>query len=65
SSAGRNSTVRVRPVPLTVKVLPPIRTDGWEEGRISECLEMVRSLFADNLPDSQKPLDALAARKAD
>ncbi|RLM65501.1 hypothetical protein C2845_PM16G20550 [Panicum miliaceum] len=62
--AWRNNSVRVRPVPLTVKVLPPIRTDGWEEGRISEHLETVRSLYVRNLPDSQKPLDALAARKA-
>jgi len=62
--AWRNNSVRVRPVPLTVKVLPPIRTDGWEEGRISEQLETVRSLYVRNLPDSQKPLDAVAARKA-
>ncbi|PAN40191.1 hypothetical protein PAHAL_7G298100 [Panicum hallii] len=62
--AWRNNSVRVRPVPLTVKVLPPIRTDGWEEGQISEHLETVRSLYVRNLPDSQKPPDALAARKA-
>jgi len=62
--AWRNNSVRVRPVPLTVKVLPPIRTGGWEEGRISEQLETVRSLYVRNLPDSQKPLHAVAARKA-
>jgi hypothetical protein len=56
--------VRVRLVPLTVKVLPPISTDGWEEGRISEHLETVRSLYVGNLPDAQKPLDALSARNA-
>ncbi|CAN6240964.1 unnamed protein product [Urochloa humidicola] len=63
--AWRNNSVRVRPVPLTVKVLPPVSTDGWEEGRINEYVEMVRSLYVDNIPDSQKPLDALVARKAD
>ncbi|KAJ1272863.1 hypothetical protein BS78_06G235300 [Paspalum vaginatum] len=65
--AWRNGSVRVRPVPLTVKVLPPIRTDDWEEGRINEYVGMVRSLYVRNLPDSQKPpLDALAAaRKSD
>ncbi|CAN6236302.1 unnamed protein product [Urochloa humidicola] len=61
--AWRKNSVRVRPVPLTVKVLPPISTDGWEEGRVNEYVQMVRSLYVDNLPDSQKPLDALAARK--
>ncbi|CAN6269349.1 unnamed protein product [Urochloa humidicola] len=61
--AWRNNSVRVRPVPLAVKVLPPVSTDGWEEGRINEYVEMVRSLYVDNLPDSQKPLDALTARK--
>ncbi|CAN6250214.1 unnamed protein product [Urochloa humidicola] len=61
--AWRNNSVRVRPVPLTVKVLPPVSTHGWEEARINEYVEMVRSLYVDNLPDSQKPLHALAARK--
>ncbi|OEL15971.1 hypothetical protein BAE44_0023011, partial [Dichanthelium oligosanthes] len=54
----------VRPLPLTVKVLPPMRADGWEEGRINEYVKMVRSLYIENLLDSQKPLDALASRKA-
>ncbi|WVZ87212.1 hypothetical protein U9M48_033887 [Paspalum notatum var. saurae] len=62
--AWRNGSVRVRPVPLTVKVLPPIWTDDWEEGRIDEYVDMVRSLYVRNLPDSQKPLDALAAAAA-
>ena len=62
--AWRTNSVRVRPVPLTVKVLPPISTDGWEEGRISEHLETVRSLYVGNLPDAQKALDALSARNA-
>ena len=51
-------------MPLTVKVLPPIWTDDWEEGRIDEYVDMVRSLYVRNLPDSQKPLDALAAAAA-
>jgi hypothetical protein len=51
----------MRPVPLTVKVLPPIGTGGWEEARV----EAVRSMYVCNLPDSQKPLDALVARKSD
>lgn len=59
--AWRNNSVRVRPVPLTVKVLPPIGTGGWEEARV----EAVRSMYVCNLPDSQKPLDALVARKSD
>lgn len=62
--AWRNNSVRVRPAPLTVKVLPPISTAGWEEARVDEHVAAVRSLYACNLPDSQKQLDdALAARK--
>ncbi|KAF8649687.1 hypothetical protein HU200_064228 [Digitaria exilis] len=64
--AWRINSVRVRPAPLTIKILPPVSTDGWEESRINEYVEKVRSLYVDNLPDSYKPLDALAARtKAD
>lgn len=63
--AWRNNSVRVRPVPLTVKILPPVSTTDWEEERINEYVEKVRSLYVDNLPDSQKPLDALADRKSD
>lgn len=63
--AWRNNSVRVRPVPLTVKVLPPIGTGGWEEARVDEHVEAVRSMYVCNLPDSQKPLDALVARKSD
>ncbi|CAD6262184.1 unnamed protein product [Miscanthus lutarioriparius] len=39
--AWRNNSLRVRPVPLTVKVLPPIGTAGWEEARVDEHVEVV------------------------
>ena len=50
--AWRNNNLRVRPVPLTVKVLPPIGTAGWEEARVDEHVEAVRSLYGCNLPDA-------------
>uniref|UniRef100_A0A0E0DIM2 1-acyl-sn-glycerol-3-phosphate acyltransferase n=1 Tax=Oryza meridionalis TaxID=40149 RepID=A0A0E0DIM2_9ORYZ len=61
--AWRKNSLRVRPAPLTVKVLPPIKTDGWEEERIDEYVEMVHSLYADSLPDSQKPLEPASTGK--
>jgi 1-acyl-sn-glycerol-3-phosphate acyltransferase len=61
--AWRKNSLRVRPAPLTVKVLPPIETDGWVEERIDEYVEMVHSLYADSLPDSQKPLEPVNTGK--
>ncbi|KAL6843957.1 hypothetical protein ACP4OV_025630 [Aristida adscensionis] len=61
--AWRNNSVRVRLAPLTVKILPPVSTGAWEEDRINEHVDMVRSIYIDNLPDSQKPLEALTTNK--
>lgn len=57
--AWRKGSLRVRPTPLTVKYLPPIKTDDWEAEKINDYVDMVHSLYVNHLPDSQKPIDAL------
>lgn len=54
--AWRKNSLRVRPAPLTVKYLPPIKTVDWEPEKINEYVEMVHDLYVENLPESQKPL---------
>lgn len=57
--AWRKGSLRVRPAPLTVKYLPPIKTDDWEAKKINDYTDMVHGLYVSHLPDSQKPSDAL------
>ncbi|XP_074558001.1 1-acyl-sn-glycerol-3-phosphate acyltransferase-like [Curcuma longa] len=54
--AWRKNSLRVRPTPITVKYLPPIKTDDWEEERMNEYIEMIHKLYVQHLPDPQKPL---------
>ncbi|XP_010908896.1 1-acyl-sn-glycerol-3-phosphate acyltransferase isoform X2 [Elaeis guineensis] len=54
--AWRKNSLRVRPAPLTVKYLPPIKTDDWEAEKINHYVEMIHALYVDHLPESQKPL---------
>ncbi|KAL8033569.1 hypothetical protein ABFX02_13G167900 [Erythranthe guttata] len=53
--AWRKGSLHVRPVPLTVTYLPPIRTDDWTRDKIDDYVELVRDLYVDNLPLSQRP----------
>ncbi|KAH7662101.1 1-acylglycerol-3-phosphate O-acyltransferase protein [Dioscorea alata] len=56
--AWKKNSLRVRPAPLTVKYLPPIKTDDWEADKINEYVEMVHDLYVNHLPESQKPLNS-------
>ncbi|KAK9673897.1 hypothetical protein RND81_12G197200 [Saponaria officinalis] len=56
--AWRKGSLRVRPVHITVKYLPPIKTDEWTEDKINDYVNMVHDIFVQNLPDSQKPLSS-------
>ncbi|KAL7087909.1 hypothetical protein ACP275_13G097100 [Erythranthe tilingii] len=51
--AWRKGSLHVRPVPLTVRYLPPIRTDDWTRGKIDDYVELVHNLYVDNLPVSK------------
>lgn len=53
--AWRKDSLRVRPAPITVKYLPPIKTDEWEKDKMNEYIEMIHSLYVQHLPEAQKP----------
>ncbi|XP_048130955.1 1-acyl-sn-glycerol-3-phosphate acyltransferase-like isoform X2 [Rhodamnia argentea] len=53
--AWRKGGLHVRPAPLTVKFLPPIKTDEWTADHIDEYVEMVHDMYAKHLPGSQRP----------
>ncbi|KAK1305393.1 hypothetical protein QJS10_CPB11g01322 [Acorus calamus] len=55
-NAWRKDSLRVRPSSLTVKFLPPIKTDDWSPDNVDEHVRMVHRLFVDQLPESQRPL---------
>ncbi|XP_031504992.1 1-acyl-sn-glycerol-3-phosphate acyltransferase-like [Nymphaea colorata] len=54
--AWKKNSLRVRPAPLSVRYLPPIKTDDWSEDMISEYVDMIHALYEKHLPESQKPL---------
>ncbi|PKA63725.1 1-acyl-sn-glycerol-3-phosphate acyltransferase [Apostasia shenzhenica] len=54
--AWRKNSLRVRPAPLTVRYLPPIKTSDWVEKDINKYVQMVHDLYLQHLPESQKPL---------
>ncbi|KAG0480281.1 hypothetical protein HPP92_011139 [Vanilla planifolia] len=54
--AWRKGSLRVRPAPLTVRYLPPIKTDDWEDKDINKYVQMIHDLYVECLPDSQRPL---------
>ncbi|CAN6694653.1 unnamed protein product [Malus baccata var. baccata] len=54
--AWRMGSLHVPPASLSVKYLPPIRTDGWTADHIDEHIKMVHDLYVQNLPKSQRPL---------
>ncbi|XP_021671934.2 1-acyl-sn-glycerol-3-phosphate acyltransferase [Hevea brasiliensis] len=54
--AWRKGSLRVRPVPITVKFLRPIRTNDWTIDKIDDYVKMAHDTYVENLPESQKPL---------
>lgn len=54
--AWEKNSLHVRPAPLTVTYLPPICTNDWTIDKIDGYVEMLHSIYVENLPDSQKPL---------
>ncbi|OVA10549.1 Phospholipid/glycerol acyltransferase [Macleaya cordata] len=54
--AWKKSSLRIRPAPLAVRFLSPIRTDNWTADRVDEYVKMVHDLYVENLPKSQRPL---------
>ncbi|KAI3456934.1 hypothetical protein Pfo_013597 [Paulownia fortunei] len=58
--AWRKGSLHVRPAPLTVRYLPPIRTDDWTADKIEDYVKLVHDVYAKNLPESQRPNPALS-----
>ncbi|XP_027172390.1 1-acyl-sn-glycerol-3-phosphate acyltransferase-like isoform X2 [Coffea eugenioides] len=54
--AWRKGSLHVRPAPLNVKYLPPIRTDDWTADKIEDYVKMVHDVYVKNLPESQRPM---------
>ncbi|KAK6946902.1 Phospholipid/glycerol acyltransferase [Dillenia turbinata] len=55
--AWRKGSLRLRPTPITIKYLPPIKTDGWTVDNIDEYINLVHDVYVKNLPESQRPLE--------
>ncbi|KAL0399229.1 UNVERIFIED_CONTAM: 1-acyl-sn-glycerol-3-phosphate acyltransferase [Sesamum radiatum] len=53
--AWRKGSLHVRPAPLTVRYLPPIRTDDWTPDKVEDYVKLVHDVYAKNLPHSQSP----------
>lgn len=54
--AWRKGSLHVRPAPLAVKYLPPISTENWTVDKIDDYVKMVYNLYAEHLPENQRPL---------
>lgn len=56
--AWRKGSLHVRPTPLTVRYLPPIRTNDWEPEKVGDYVRLVQDVYVKNLPESQRPLES-------
>ncbi|XP_061342285.1 1-acyl-sn-glycerol-3-phosphate acyltransferase-like [Gastrolobium bilobum] len=54
--AWKKGSLHVRPAPLTVKYLPPVSTENWKVDKIDDYVKMVHNLYAEHLPETQRPL---------
>ncbi|XVE80378.1 hypothetical protein DITRI_Ditri14bG0135100 [Diplodiscus trichospermus] len=54
--AWRKGSLHVRPAPISVKYLPPIKTDSWSEDKIDDYIKLLHDIYVENLPAPQKPI---------
>lgn len=54
--AWRKGSLHVRPSPITVKYLPPIETQNWNDNEVDKYVSLVHDVYVKHLPKSQKPL---------
>lgn len=54
--AWRKGSLHIRPAPLSVKYLPPIRTDDWTVDKVEEYVKLIHEAYVKSLPESQRPL---------
>ncbi len=58
--AWEPKTMKIRPVPIEVEVLPPISTTDWSGEDMEAHLETLTEAFSKVLPENQKPARAAA-----
>ncbi|XP_015577135.2 1-acyl-sn-glycerol-3-phosphate acyltransferase isoform X1 [Ricinus communis] len=54
--AWRKDSLHVRPAPINVKYLRPIKTDNWTDDKIDDYVKLLHDTYVENLPESQRPL---------
>nr|TKS18088.1 hypothetical protein D5086_0000005710 [Populus alba] len=54
--AWRKGGLHVRPPPITVKYLRPIKTDDWTEDKVNDYVRLLHDIYVENLPEAQRPL---------
>ncbi|KAJ7297997.1 hypothetical protein O6H91_16G019800 [Diphasiastrum complanatum] len=47
----------VRPAPVSVTFLPPIKTDDWTIDKVNNYTEMIHDIYVKHLPERQRPLE--------
>lgn len=55
--AWEKGGMKIAPVPIRIRVLPPIATTGWTRDRIDDHLAELRAAYLAVLPDDQQPVD--------
>ncbi|TNE84226.1 MAG: 1-acyl-sn-glycerol-3-phosphate acyltransferase [Deltaproteobacteria bacterium] len=53
--------LKLRGVPIEIEVLPPVDTTDWNKRQLTERLAEIEQMFADALPEDQRPEVAEAA----
>uniref|UniRef100_A0A6N2MRT5 Uncharacterized protein n=1 Tax=Salix viminalis TaxID=40686 RepID=A0A6N2MRT5_SALVM len=48
--AWRKGGLHVRPAPVTVKYLRPIKTDDWTDDKVNDCVRLLHDMYVENLP---------------
>ncbi|XP_050218506.1 1-acyl-sn-glycerol-3-phosphate acyltransferase-like [Mercurialis annua] len=54
--AWRKGGLHVRPTPINVKFLRPLKTEDWTADKIDDYIKLLHDKYVDNLPESQGPL---------
>ncbi|KAJ6727904.1 1-ACYL-SN-GLYCEROL-3-PHOSPHATE ACYLTRANSFERASE ALPHA [Salix koriyanagi] len=54
--AWRKGGLHVRPAPITVRYLRPIKTDDWTDDKVNDCVRLLHDMYVENLPEAQMPL---------
>ncbi|KAJ6770596.1 1-ACYL-SN-GLYCEROL-3-PHOSPHATE ACYLTRANSFERASE ALPHA [Salix purpurea] len=54
--AWRKGGLHVRPAPITVKYLRPIKTDDWTDDKVNDYVRLLHDIYVENLPEAQMPL---------